>query len=397
MRDRVRRRRFCTALGGAILCTLSAAPAFAQAAGVRWDTSAEVSGYYDSDHVFVVTPAVGASARVPDAGWSANGSYLVDIVSAASVDIVSAASPRWTELRHAATLAAEYKPGVLGGSAHGSVSTEPDYVSLAVGAAGTYDFARRNVTLSVGYTYEHDTAGRIGTPFSIYALRLNRHLLRASAEIIMDRATTLTPAVEAVLESGNQEKPYRWLPLFERGVASSVPVGASVDEVNRLRLPGRVSEHVPDNRQRFAASARLAHRFDDSTLVLWDRAYLDSWGLLASTTDLRWVFELSRRWSIWPHARFHDQSAVSFWRRAYVGSVSSGRVVVPEYRSGDRELSPLWSATLGPGVQWDIGGDEPRSTTLSLEIEGTYTSFRNALYIDHRWAGFAVAGFSSRF
>ena len=377
--------------------TFSSTAALAQATGVRWDTSAEVSGYYDSDHVFVVTPAVGAAAREPIAGWSATGSYLVDIVSAASVDIVSAASPRWTEVRHAATLGASYEPGGIGVSANGSVSIEPDYTSVAGGIAGSYDFSRKNVTLSVGYTYERDVAGRTGTPFSVYALRLSRHELESSVEVVMDRSTTLTPSIEAVLEFGRQEKPYRWLPLFDQSVASSVPTGASVGEVNRLRLPGRVDEHVPGTRQRYAGSARLAHRFDESTLVLSDRAYLDSWGLLASTTDLRWTFELSRRWSLWPHLRFHDQSAVSFWRRAYVGSVSSGRVVVPEFRSGDRELGPLWSATLGPGIRWDIGGADPKGVSLGLEIEGTYTSFRDTLYLDHRWAGFAVAGFSARF
>jgi hypothetical protein len=117
---------------------------------------------------------------------------------------------------------------------------------------------------------------------------------------------------------------------------------------------------------------------------------------LATTTDLRWELGLSRRWSVWPHLRLHAQSAVSFWRRAYAGSVESGSVVVPELRSGDRELSPLWSGTFGPGLGFAVGGSEPDRLAVSLEIEGTYTSFRDALYIDHRWAGFAVAGFSAR-
>ncbi len=387
-----------SALGSAIVgICVSPADALADVGGVRWDTSAEVGAYYDSDDVAVLTPALTLAAREPAGGWSAKGSYLVDIVSAASVDIVSAASPRWTEVRHAATLGAAYKPGTLGGSVTGAASVEPDYRSLGAGIAGTYDVARKNATISLGYTYEHDIAGRTGTPFSVYGLRLDRHELNASVEIVMDRATTLTPSLDVLLEYGRQEKPYRWLPLFDRSVASSVPIGASIDRVNQLRLPGRVSESLPDSRQRFAASARLAHRFEHSTLVLWDRAYLDSWGLLASTADLHWVMELSRRWSLWPHARLHTQSGVSFWRRAYVGSVASGRVVVPEYRTGDRELGPLWSATLGPGLRWDIGTLDPRSLSITFEVQETYTEFRDALYIDHRFAVFALAGLSARF
>jgi hypothetical protein len=288
------------------------------------------------------------------------------------------------------------KPGALGGSIHGATSIEPDYVSLAAGIAGTYDFPRKRAMASLGYGFEHDVAGRTGTPLSVYGLRLNRHELSAAVEIVLDRATTLTPSLDLMLESGRQEKPYRWLALFEESVASGVPPGASVDLVNELRLPGRISERLPDDRQRIAASARLAHRFERSTLVLWDRAYLDNWGLMASTSELRWVLDLSRAWSLWPRARFHTQSGVSFWRRAYVGSIGNGELVVPDYRSGDRELGPLWSGTLGAGIGWKLGGGDP-GTRISLELQAIYTDFPDTLYIDHRWAGFGVAGFSTSF
>lgn len=374
---------------------LTSAPSSAEQ-GVRWDTGGEVAGYYDSDHVLVVSPSVKAAVRAPTLGLEARGGYLVDIVSAASVDIVSQASPRWNEVRHAGSVAVGYKPGAAGGTLSLATSIEPDFVALQAGLAGSYDFARKNVVLSAGYEYEHDIAGRAGTPFSVYALRLDKHELFARAEIVVGHATTLTPALELHFESGRQEKPYRWLPLFDAAVADGIPVGAPVDLVNQLRLPGRVAERLPDTRQRVAGSARLAHRFSSSTLALWDRLYFDSWGLLASTTDATWAFDLGRRWSLWPHVRLHEQSGTSFWRRAYVGSVGAGSVVVPEHRSGDRELSPLRTFTGGGGLAFFMGRSEPRAVAVSLEIDGSYTDFRDALYLDHRWAGFAVAGFSAR-
>src|SRR6478752_6611925 len=66
--------------------------------------STEVSAYQDSDHVGVLTPTIAGSVESPTGGWSAHGRYLVDAVSAASVDIVSTASRRWKEIRHAGTL-----------------------------------------------------------------------------------------------------------------------------------------------------------------------------------------------------------------------------------------------------------------------------------------------------
>ncbi|MBK7580699.1 MAG: DUF3570 domain-containing protein [Myxococcales bacterium] len=376
---------------------LEAALASAEPGNVRWQTRAEVAGYSDSDHVAVLTPSLAAGAKASSLALAVEGSYLVDIVSAASVDIVSAASPRWNEVRHAGTLVASYDPGPFGLSLSGGTSVEPDYVSLAGGISGRYAFARKNVTLSAGYTYEHDVAGRTTTPFSVYALRLDRHQLSAGLEIVLGRATTLNPTVDLSFDSGRQEKPYRWLPLFDESVVDQVPAGASVERVNQLRLPGRVAEHLPDTRQRYAASARLAHRFSASTLILWDRVYLDSWGLGATTADLRWTFDLSRRLSVWPHLRFHGQDGVSFWRHAYVGRISAAQVTVPDLRTGDRELGPLWTLTAGPGAKLDVGGTDPERASVSLEFDGSYTDFRDTLYIEHRWSALVVAGFSLRF
>ncbi len=385
------------ALGLFVVLFATRASAEPKHSSVHWETAGEVSVYHDTDAVNVLTPAMRLSAVDPLSGWSAQGSYLVDIVSAASVDIVSSASPNWVELRHAATLNARYKPGDLGGSISAAVSSEPDYLSLVAGGAVSWDFARKNATLELGYSYGHDVAGRTGTPFSVYSLPLDRHSVSGSLTLVLDRATTFSPGLDLIFESGRQEKPYRYLPIFDTSVASSVPIGASVEEVNALRLPGRVSERVPDTRQRYALSGHLAHRFKSSTLTLFDRMYGDSWGVLATTSDLRYVVSLGERWWIWPHFRFHLQSGASFWKRAYVGRVESGLVTAPDLRSGDRELSPLWSATLGPGIRWGLGDVEPRDRSLVLELEATRTRYSDALYVRQRWAGFAVVQFEARF
>jgi Protein of unknown function (DUF3570) len=384
-------------LFGAIAAVLPPAAALAEPSDLSVSTSAEVGGYHDSDNVTVLTPVVGAKVEDATAGWSAQGSYLVDIVSAASVDIVSAASPRWHELRHAGTLGAGYKPGAFGVELGGATSVEPDYFALAGGVTGLWEFSQKSALLSAGYSYEHDIAGRSGTPFSVFGLRLDRHTLSAGLELVLGRATTFTPSFDLIVEHGEQQSAYRWLPLFDRQSAAAVPVGASVDEVDRVRLPGRIAERLPQSRARYAASFRLAHRFQRSTLIVWNRAYLDSWGLRAASTDARWVIDLGRRWSVWPHARLHSQSGATFWQRAYVGSVNNGQVTVPEYRTGDRELGPLSSVSFGPGVRFDMGAQEPRSASLTLQLEGTYTQFRDALYIDHRWSAYGVAGLSLRF
>jgi hypothetical protein len=370
-----------------------------QGTALETEVKGEVATYADSDSVSVVSPSVAATVSAPLDGWSAGGSYMVDIVSAASVDIVSTASGRWNEVRHAGTLHAQYKPGAWGASVSGAVSREPDYLSLSGGGAITADLAHKTVTPKLGYTYSHDIAGRSGTPFSVYSLALDRHTLTAETLLLADRETVVTLDADAIFEVGRQEKPYRYLPVFAPGVAAGIPVGASIDTVNALRLPGRVAERLPTTRQRYAFAARLAQRLADSTFVLTERVYADSWGMHASTTDLKMVFDVSRRLWVWPDFRAHFQNGVSFWQLAYTGSVdANGTLRVPKLRTGDRELGPISAGSFGAGAHWNFGsGSDPTKLALILLTDATITHYHEALFTDQRLSMFSALQLEASF
>lgn len=367
--------------------------------GLTTELKSEVAAYSDTDAVSVFTPSVGANVRDVGSGWSAGGNYLIDIVSAASVDIVSTASGRWTEVRHAGGLHAGYKPYELGASLSGSVSREPDYLSLTGGLRIDWDLAKKTLTPAFAYAFTHDTAGRSGTPFSVYSLELDRHTFGTDVAFILDRETALNIGADVILEVGHQEKPYRYVPLFAPDVLQSVGPGASVAAVNQLRLPARISERMPTTRQRYAASVRLAQRLADSTLVVKERLYTDSWGLKASTTDLRMVFDLSPRWELWPELRAHFQSGVSFWRLAYVGNqASDGSFGVPALRTGDRELSPLVAGTAGAGLEWKLGGaSDPTAFAVTLLAHVMATRYSEALFVEQRIGGFTALQAEAKF
>ena len=343
--------------------------------------SSDVGSYADSDHVFVFTPSLAGSVGSPTAGWSLEGSYLVDVVSAASVDIVSTASRHWTEVRQAGTLGGTYKPGMLGLSLEGAVSSEPDYLSLAGGGAATLDVADKNATLLLGFTHGHDVAGRTGTPFSIFSRTLNIESFKAGLTLVLDKRTIASFVGDLVVESGDSSKPYRYVPLFAPGTV--VPVGASVDLVTSLRVSARPLEQLPLGRDRYALSFRLAHRFGfTSTLRLDERLYDDSWALKASTTDLRYLVDLSPRVQLGPHLRFHAQTAVSFWQRAYVYGPG---FTYPALRTGDRELGPLLGMTGGGSLRWSIGPAAHRSAwVLGLDLNVIETRYLDDLYTTDR-------------
>jgi hypothetical protein len=342
--------------------------------------ASEMAQYGDTDHVFVTTPSIAGGVAKPTAGWSLNGSYLVDVVSAASVDIVSTASRRWEEVRQAGTLEANYQAGAFGISASGAASYEPDYVSWAGGLALTQDLLQKNVTLLAGYDYTHDVAGRTGTSFSVFSHAIRTNAAKAGVAFVLDPATSASVLVDAAFVDGDTSKPYRYVPLFDP--STRVPVGASIDTVNALRLSERVLEQVPLTRNRYALTMSLAHRFHTSTVRLQERLYDDTWDLRAATLDARWLVDVGDRIELGPHLRVHSQTAVSFWQRAY--TLGPG-FDYPAYRTGDRELGPLTNLTGGGTLRVGVGPrNDPAAWTLGLNVDTTYSRYLDDLYLTYR-------------
>ncbi|MDI1443492.1 DUF3570 domain-containing protein [Polyangium sp. 6x1] len=356
--------------------------------------SAETSFYLDDTHVGVVTPTIAGTISSPTAGWSLGGRYLVDVVTAASADIVATASPPWTEVRHAASLEGGYEKGDLGASAHASLSREPDYLSISAGLQGTLELDDKNYGLLLGYSYRHDTAGRAGTPFDVFGWTLERHDVNAGLTVVMNRSTIGAIQLDGMFERGNQAKPYRYVPLFEAAAAEEVPAGASVALVSALRLHARPLEALPLVRNRFALTGRLAHRRSAATLRVEERLYTDTWGMAASTTDVRYSIDIGRFVTVWPRLRFHAQTGADFWQRATVVSVAAdGAITIPAIRTGDRELGPLWTLTAGGGVSVKLGP----IFTVSLQVDGVFTHYLDALYLTRRNALFSALALQAAF
>ncbi|HKU43149.1 MAG TPA: DUF3570 domain-containing protein [Polyangiales bacterium] len=356
------------------------------------ETRGEIGVYADSDYVTVVTPRVGFTLR--DSQWNAGASYLLDAVSAASVDIVATASRRWSELRHEVSAAGGYTPGDLELRGSATASIEPDYVAWTGVVQGSLRLADDHVTLALGYVLGHDTAGRTGTSFEVFAHRLWKHGPMLAGSFVIDRVSLFYASLEASLDSGDQAKPYRYVPMFERRAAQALPNGASIEQVNALRRAEAPLERLPLARGRYALTARYLRRAGRATLRAEERLYADSWRLFASTSDVRYAIGVSRVLELAPTLRVHVQSGASFWERAYVAPGGE----LPELRTADRELGPLWTATLGADLRYALdASDEATSPALLLRIAAMRTAYLDALYLDERYALFASLSFAGAF
>lgn len=347
--------------------------------------SVSVAGYLDSVATTVLTPSIGGSVENPLGGWSINGRYLLDMVSAASPDIVSTASPPFKELRHGGNLGGQYKPGNFGVGGGFNISSSPDYLALSGSLQLIEDLNDKNLTLLQGYSYGHDTIGRTGTPFSTFSRSLDTHALSLGLSSVVNPNLVLSLSSDVILESGDQSKPYRYIPMFSAANAALIQPGASVDTIANLRLEARPLEQLPLTRQRYAGTGKLAWRLDRTTLRLEQRVYGDSWGLGASTTDARLFVDTSDRVTLWPHVRFHVQNGVSFWQRVYaIQDVHS----IPGLRTSDRELGPLFTGGVGAGFKIGLGkagrADDIAWTTT---LDGFYTHFNDTIYVTERLSG----------
>lgn len=353
-------------------------------ADVTARASTELAGYTDSVGVSVFTPSVGMSVENPVEGWGASGRYLVDIVSAASPDIVATASPRWSETRHAGNFGARYKPGTFGVALGGAASYTPDYLALSANAQFTQEVDDKNLTLIEGYSYGRDTIGRAGTSFDVFSRDLTTHAVTLGFSRVVNKGLIIGVIGDGMFERGDQSKPYRYIPIFAPQVAPSVPRGASAITVADSRLVARPLEQLPLERDRWAMTGRMGWRTESTTLRLEQRLYSDSWGLNATTTDLRWFVDLGERVTVWPHLRVHVQGGVEFWERAY-----SARDIhdLPAVRTGDRELGPLSNFGSGGGVKFALGKAESKhDVLLTVTGDGTWTSFTDAIYVKERFS-----------
>lgn len=388
------RLQLIAALLVALFVALFVAPAHARRPTVA--VTSELAGYTDSMEVHVASPSFGATVSDEVAGWSAGGRYLVDAVSAASVDIVATASPRWTELRHVASGELTYKRGITQVTASGGVSREPDYLSGSASAVVTLELLEKNLTPYFGARYSHDDVGRRGQPKDRWAL-LQKGGLMVGATFVINRFMVGSVQVDADFDRGYLAKPYRYIPLFAPGSGQDVPVGASPDVVNAQRLDMRPIDSVPDARDRYALTGRIAGRIGRATLRLDERLYTDTWGLWALTSDARVMIDVGRRWLVWPHLRAHTQSSVSFWQRAYEAvAAPDGSLAPPRYRTGDRELSRLDTFTGGFGIKVRVSSSVHAPWFVSYQFDAAYTQFHDALYITQRWSLFSALGLTGQ-
>jgi hypothetical protein len=297
--------------------------------------------YADSDHTQVVSPVVDAQADV-HAGTTVSIGYLADVVSSASVDIVSQASGRTIhDTRQQVSAAVSQEIGSLVARAGYSYSHENDYESHTLGAGLLQNLFDKNTTLALGYTLSLNTVGRAGD--DVFSRALTVHGVTASWSQVISQRLITQVTYELGYATGFQASPYRF-----------VPVRMSVDAVPEYW----VAETDPDTRWRHAIVFAVNRAIPRGAIQADYRIYRDTWGITSHTIGARYFVNLSRHLELRLRERFYVQNGATFYQATYATPAT--------YMTSDRELSPLWSQTLGGKLAYTFGRNAEAELKMDL-------------------------------
>lgn len=292
--------------------------------------TAKTQVYTDSDHTTVVSP-LAAISRDAWKGGTLSASYVADVVSSASVDVISNATSHMTDFRSEITAGVSQKLHLTTLTADYVYSVENDYQSHNADLGIAQDLFEKNTTLSLGWTFSDNGVGRTGDQL------FHRNLLVTGVSgawtQVLDKKTIAQLSYSFSYNDGYQASPYRFVRI----------------ETNDLsHIAFKVPETEPNERFRHAAVAALnRYLFNDSALGMDYRFYSDNWGIISHTVQVRW-FVAIRDVTLRLRERFYYQQGANFYREHYTAADFQ------PYMTADRELSTFWSNVVGAKLSWRL-------------------------------------------
>jgi len=323
------------------------AAATAKGAELPEDRADVMYHLYDGGGVTASGPALLIRKSLYDS-VSLSGSYYLDMVSNASIDVVTTASP-YHEKRTEGALGVDYLYHDSLISLSGTTSDEPDYTSRSASLNVSEDVFGGLTTLNLGYTRGWDTVGKYGSPrFSADA---NHWQYRVGATQVLTPRWLMSLNLETVSDQGYLGSPYRAVRVF----------GALIPE----RDPSTRTSHAVSLRAVGDIGWRSAVRVDY-------RYFWDTWNVRAHTGELGFTRHVGDRWLLDGYFRYYTQDHALFYSDNFTTELT--------YMSRNRQLGAF--TDLGPGL---------KASYTAVRVAGRYEVKVNAAY---QWLRFEYSDFT---
>jgi len=322
----------------------------ARAADLPEDTAEGLLHVYNGGGVTAYGPAFLVRKSVADR-FSITGSYYLDAVSNASIDVVTTAS-KYKETRHEFALSGDYVYRDSQITLGGSTSHEPDYVANRVSLDITQEVFGGMTSVALGFTRGADKVEKKDSPeFSDTA----RHWqYRLGVSQILSPRWIMSLNAEALSDDGYLGSPYRAARVFGAAVPERNPRTRSARAL-MLRVKGDLG-----SRDAFSASYRY---------------YTDTWEIKGHTLELGYSRYFQETWLADTYLRYYTQSGASF----YSDNAQSETL----YVSRNRQLSTFDNAAIGAKVSW-LWRKEPGKYEVKLNGAYEFVHFKFKDFTDLR-------------
>ena len=286
--------------------------------------------------------------------------YYVDMVSSASIDVVTTAS-KYEEERQEQSIGIDYLHGKSKMSLLYKVSDENDFDAKSAHFNISQDMFGDLTTITLGYSRGWDVVGKRNDV--TFAKDTNRQNYRIGVSQVLTKNLILGASFETITDEGYLNNPYRTVRYIDGGVARGYSYQAEVYPNTRT-----------SNAVAFRAKYFLPYR---AALYGEFRLYQDDWGINSKDVEIGYTHPLGDHWLIDAHVRTYSQTKADFYSDLFAG------LNAQNFLARDKELSTFSDIALGLGISYEFakGGwwfIDKASVNLAYDrIQFDYEDFRD--------------------
>jgi len=311
---------------------------------------------------------------------SVAANYYVDMVSSASVDVETSASP-YDDERTQSSLSVDFLHGKSTYSLGYVNSDESDYQAKTMFASVSHDMFGDLTTISFAYkrgqndVFRNVKIGGVKVNDPTFAEEMESKSFSVGISQIITKNLLLSGQFEVVTDEGFLRSPYRSVRFF-------------IDPVSQGQQP----EQYPNTRSSNAASIRakyfLPYRAAIDTMY---RFYTDTWGVIGHTGEVGYVHPLDNAkwggsWIFEGRVRYYMQTnPADFYMDIFP------RADFANFMARDKELATYNAITAGVGATYEFKIERfPWLTKGQINLRYDYMTVN---YDDFRDARFSLGSF----
>ena len=317
-----------------IVCSgLFLAMAGTATAGVLPDDRADVLYHlYDGGGIQIDGPSILVRKKVGKS-VSVIGNYYVDMISSASIDVITTASP-YTEERVQMSLGMDYLRGNTTMSVSITNSEESDFTSNSYSFVVSQDMFGDLTTLTLAYSLVDDVVGH--SDDDTFARDADRQFYSIGLTQIITRNLIMGLNVETITDEGFLNNPYRTV----RFVDATSPVGYSYEP-----------ELYPNTRTSTAVGIRARYHLPYRAAIQGEyRFFTDTWGILSHTGAISYTHPWGP-FTFTGKYRIYTQEQADFYSDLFPRSEATN------FRGRDKELSDFVSHNFRLQASYELFND----------------------------------------